>query len=58
MALVTGKPVFLEDQIPAGTLVVKLLRSPHANALVEEIHKTQVLLDLVRSHGCASVKRG
>ncbi len=38
MALVTGKPVFLEDQIPAGTLVVKLLRSPHANALVEEIH--------------------
>ena len=44
MALVTGKPVFLEDQIPAGTLAVKLLRSPHANALVEKIHTEKAKL--------------
>lgn len=34
MALVTGKPVFLEDLVPKNYLVVKLLRSPYANARV------------------------
>ena len=37
MALVTGKPVYTDD-ITGPALVVKLLRSPHANAIVEEIH--------------------
>lgn len=37
MALVTGKPVFLEDVLPEGYLTVKLLRSPHANAMVESV---------------------
>ena len=37
MALVTGKPVYMEDVAPADCLVVKVLRSPHANAIVEEI---------------------
>ena len=38
MDLVTGKPVYLEDIVDKEeTLVVKLLRSPHANAFIEEI---------------------
>ena len=37
MQLVTGQPVFLDDIAPKDCLVVKLLRSPHANALVESI---------------------
>ena len=37
MALVTGKPVYLEDLPDAGYLIVKLLRSPHAHAMIESI---------------------
>ena len=43
MALVTGKPVFTNDMAPKDCLAVKLLRSPHANALIEEI-KTDVAM--------------
>ena len=39
MALVTGKPVFMDDLVPKDCLIVKLLRSPHANAIVKEINK-------------------
>ena len=38
MQLLTGKPVYTDDITPAGALVVKILRSPHANAIVEEIN--------------------
>lgn len=38
MALVTGKPVYTDDLAPKECLVVKLLRSPHPHALVEEIN--------------------
>ena len=41
MALVTGKPVFTNDMVPKDCLIVKLLRSPYANAIVEEI-KTDI----------------
>ncbi|MEY8336847.1 molybdopterin cofactor-binding domain-containing protein [Lachnospiraceae bacterium 62-35] len=37
MALVTGKPVYTDDIAPRDCLVVKVLRSPHAHALIEEI---------------------
>lgn len=37
MALTTGKPVYVADIAPENCLVVKLLRSPHANAMIEEI---------------------
>ena len=37
MALVTGKPVYTDDLAPKDCLIIKLLRSPHANAWVEEI---------------------
>ena len=36
LQLLLGKPVFTEDIVP-DALVVKLLRSPHANAIVEDI---------------------
>ncbi|MGO5136228.1 xanthine dehydrogenase family protein molybdopterin-binding subunit [Clostridium butyricum] len=38
MALVTGKPVYTDDLAPASCLIVKVLRSPHAHALIEEIN--------------------
>lgn len=37
MSLVTGKPVYTDDLAPMDCLVVKLLRSPYAHALIEEI---------------------
>ena len=37
MTLVTGKPVYTDDLAPSDCLIVKILRSPHANAWVEEI---------------------
>ncbi len=37
MALVTGKPVYTDDLAPKDCLIVKVLRSPYANAWIEEI---------------------
>ena len=37
MSLVTGKPVYTDDLAPSDCLIVKILRSPQANAWVEEI---------------------
>ena len=36
MQLLLGKPVYVEDIAPKDALTIKLLRSPHANAIVEE----------------------
>ena len=44
MQLVTGQPVYMDDVIPQGCLIVKLLRSPHANAIVQEIDTSRALL--------------
>ncbi|WP_337755533.1 molybdopterin cofactor-binding domain-containing protein [Gallintestinimicrobium sp.] len=38
MQLLLGKPVYVEDIAPKDALAIKLLRSPHANAIVEEIN--------------------
>jgi len=38
MQLLLGKPVYVEDIAPKDALTIKLLRSPHANAIVEEIN--------------------
>ncbi len=37
MSLVTGKPVYTQDLSPKDALVVKLLRSPNAHAIITEI---------------------
>jgi CO/xanthine dehydrogenase Mo-binding subunit len=38
MQLLLGKAVYVDDVTPADCLVVKVLRSPHAHALIEEIN--------------------
>ena len=43
MQLVTGQPVYTNDLAPKDCLVIKLLRSPHANAIVEEINTANAL---------------
>lgn len=38
MQLLLGKPVYTDDVTPKDALVIKILRSPHANAIVQEIN--------------------
>ena len=44
MQLVTGQPVYMDDVIPQDCLIVKLLRSPHANAIVKNIDTSRAML--------------
>ena len=37
LQLLLGKPVYTDDVTPDDALIVKILRSPHANAIVESI---------------------
>ncbi len=43
MQLLLGKPAFVDDVTPPGALVVKVLRSPHAHALIRDI-KTDIAM--------------
>lgn len=43
MQLLLGKPVFVEDIAPKDALVVKVLRSPHAHALIKDINIERAL---------------
>lgn len=43
MQLVTGQPVYVDDVTPRDCLCVKLLRSPHANAIVKSINRTAAM---------------
>ena len=43
MQLLLGKPVYTEDLAPKDALTVKILRSPHANAMVREIDAAAAL---------------
>ncbi len=43
MQLVTGQPVYVDDVTPRDCLCVKLLRSPHANAIVKSINTTAAM---------------
>ena len=45
MALVTGKPVYTDDIAPKDCLIVKVLRSPYAHALIEEIRTEAAMKD-------------
>ncbi|MDO5142273.1 MAG: molybdopterin-dependent oxidoreductase [Eubacteriales bacterium] len=40
MQLLLGKPAYVDDVTPHDCLVVKVLRSPHAHALIESIDST------------------
>ena len=39
-ALAVGAPMFVADEVPAGTLVGHILRSPHAHARIRSIDAT------------------
>ena len=39
MSLVTGQAVYTDDIAPKDALIVKVLRSPHANAIVKNVKK-------------------
>lgn len=43
MELVQGKPLFLDDLARPDSLIVKVLRSPHANALIKDIKLDKAL---------------
>ena len=43
MQLVTGQPVYMDDLAPQNCLIVKLLRSPYANAIVQEVNTTSAM---------------
>mgnify|MGYP002729412798 CR=1 FL=1 len=68
MQLVTGQPVYMDDVIPQDCLIVKLLRSPHANAIVKSINKTAAMKvpgmeaiftwEVENSHGTRSTHYG
>lgn len=38
MQLLLGKPIYVDDITPKDALVVKILRSPHPNAIIESIN--------------------
>ena len=43
MQLLTGQPVYTDDLIKEPCLIIKLLRSPHANAIVKDIDTSKAL---------------
>lgn len=42
-ALVTGQGVYVNDLAPSECLIVKVLRSPHAHALIQDINLTRAM---------------
>ena len=40
-SLVTGKAVYTNDLAPSDCLIVKVLRSPHAHAMIKDINTTR-----------------
>ena len=45
MSLVTGQAVYTDDIAPKDALIVKVLRSPHAHAIVKNVKKDIALKD-------------
>ena len=43
MQLLLGKPAYMDDLAPRDALIVKILRSPHANAMLAEIDTSAAL---------------
>ena len=44
LAIATGKPVYTDDLSSKDALIVKLLRSPHANAKIKSIDTSRAML--------------
>ena len=43
ISLLTGKPVYTADLAPSNCLIIKILRSPHANAMITDIDTSSAL---------------
>ena len=43
MSLLLGKPAYVDDVTPSNCLVVKVLRSPYAHALIQEINTANAM---------------
>lgn len=43
-SLVTGQPVYCDDLAPENCLIIKILRSPHAHAMIRSIDTSKALL--------------
>ena len=43
MNLLLGKPAYVDDIVNQNCLIVKVLRSPHAHALIQEIDTSKAL---------------
>lgn len=43
-ALVTGQPVYCDDLAPENCLIIKVLRSPHAHAMIRSIDTSKAML--------------
>lgn len=43
MSIVTGQPIYTDDMAPKDALIVKVLRSPHAHALIKNVKKDVAL---------------
>ena len=43
VSLVSGKPIYTGDMVPQNSLMVKILRSPHAHAMIEEIDVSRAM---------------
>lgn len=44
MSIATGKPVYTDDLSSKDALIVKILRSPHANAIIKNIDTSKAML--------------
>ena len=51
-ALVTGKAVYTNDIAPSDCLIVKIVRSPYAHALIEDIDtsRAEAVPEIGRAH--------
>ena len=56
MQLVTGQPVYVDDLAPQDCLIVKLLRSPYANAMVKTIN-TAFIKEFFCANAASSPRR-
>ncbi|HCZ07411.1 MAG TPA: aldehyde oxidase [Thermotogae bacterium] len=43
MGMILGEPVYTDDMAPSNVLIVKILRSPHAHAVIKRINKDKAL---------------
>ena len=55
-ALLSGRPVYTDDIAPSDCLVVKLLRSPHAHAWIEDI-STAAALKVIKTYRRRDIHR-